>query len=298
MDTPWAYCNGEWKPSDRLGISVEDIGFQLGATVTERLRTFGQRVFRLDEHLSRMARSLEIVGLNADVIAGQIAGAVPEFIRRNQLQIAAGDDWSIVAFATPGVGEGGPPTVCVHGSPLMFGRWARQYELGVSVVVSDVRQVPENCWPTDLKCRSRMHYFLADRRAAAAQRGARALILDQDGYVAEATTANVLIYRNGEGLVSPPAAHILVGVSLGVVGELAARLKMPFVMRRLTVNEFQAADEALLTSTSICLLPIVQCDGLSIGDGQPGPVFHRLLAAWSDLVGLDVAEQARKLANR
>ena len=79
-----------------------------------------------------------------------------------------------------------------------------------------------------------MHFYLADRAAAARQSGARAVLLDDDGFVAEATTANVLVYREGEGLVSPPSEHILAGVSLGVVQELAGQLGMPFVMRPLT----------------------------------------------------------------
>ena len=66
----------------------------------------------------------------------------------------------------------------------------------------------------------------------------------------------------------------------------------------MTVDEFHAADEALLTSTSICVLPIVECDGQPIGSGQPGPIYRRLLAAWSDLVGVNIAEQARRFADR
>jgi branched-subunit amino acid aminotransferase/4-amino-4-deoxychorismate lyase len=143
-----------------------------------------------------------------------------------------------------------------------------------------------------------MHFYLADRQAAAVRPGGRAILLDEDGFVAEATTANVLVYRAGEGLISPPKEHILFGVSLGVVQELAGGLDVPFSMRRLTVEEFRSADEAMLASTSVCLLPIVECDGQPIRDGQPGPIFDRLLAAWSKLVGVDIAAQARQCAAR
>jgi branched-subunit amino acid aminotransferase/4-amino-4-deoxychorismate lyase len=298
MDAPWAYRNGEWIESAALCVAVDDVGFLLGATVTERFRTFRGEVFRLDEHLARMRHSLEIVSLAAGEIVAELGRAVPEFVRRNQSHLAADDDWSIVAFVTPGPMDAAQPTVCVHGHRLPFGRWAAQYEDGLAVVVSDVRQVPENCWPPELKCRSRMHYYLADRRAAASQAGARAILLDQEGYIGEATTANVVIYRVGEGLLSPPADHILAGVSLGVMRELSAAIGVPFVMRRLSVDELQSADEAMLTSTSICLLPIVTCDGRPIGTARPGAIYRRLLAAWNELVGLDVAEQARGRANQ
>jgi branched-chain amino acid aminotransferase len=326
METLQAYCNGAWVASDELAVAVDDVGFLLGVTVTERLRTFRGKIFRLDAHLKRMRRSLEIVGLDAAGIVDQVAAAVPELVARNRTHLAPDDDWAISAFATPGrtgtrptrhpadpapgkadrrvpavagcprvpgARGSGRPTVCVHGFPLPFHQWAGQYERGLPVVVSHVRQVPPNCWPPELKCRSRMHYYLADTRADAERPGARALLLDQDGNLGEATSANVLVYRKAEGLVSPPGEHILFGVSLGVVRELAGRLGVPFLERHLTVDELLAADEGMLASTSI-----VQCDGRPIGGGVPGPVYRRLLAAWSEMVGLDVADQARRFARR
>lgn len=298
MPTLCAYSDGRWIDRADLRVAVDDIGFLLGATVAERLRTFNGRVFRLDEHMRRLHRSLEIIGLAADPLVDEVGRAIPEFVSRNNQFLAADDDWSIVAFVTPGVSGSNRPTVCVHGHPLPFHEWAPLFDTGLSVVVSSVRQVPPNCWPPELKCRSRMHYYLADREAAARQPGARAVLLDEDGYVAEASTANVLIYLHQEGIISPPREHILAGVSLGVVEELAAKLDVPFVVRPLTVDEFRTADEALLTSTSVCLLPIVACDGTPIGGGIQGPIFRRLLAAWSELVGIDVAAQARHFASR
>jgi branched-subunit amino acid aminotransferase/4-amino-4-deoxychorismate lyase len=287
MDAPTAYLNGRWIARSELCISVDDVGFLQGATVTERLRTFRGQVFRLDEHVRRLRRSLAIVGLPVDEIASQIAQAAPEFVLHNQSLLGPGDDWSIAAFATPGAAGASRPTVCVHGNPLPFHMWAANYETGIRVVISDIRQIPPQCLPPELKC-----------RAASTQPGARAILLDENGHIAEATTANVLIYRDGEGIVTPPHDHILFGVSLGVVQELAASLNMRFVTRPLTVKQFRAADEAMLTSTSVCLLPIVQCNGQPIGRGQAGPVYRQLLAAWNDLVGVDVADQARRFASR
>jgi branched-chain amino acid aminotransferase len=298
MDQITVFLNGAWVPNSELHISVDDLGFLLGATITERLRTFGGQVFRLEEHLERLRNSLKIVGLDSDKICNQVATAVPEFLQRNGALIEAGDDWSIIAFVTPGTSGSGRPTVCVHGYPLPFKSWAAQYETGLPVVVSKIRQVPASSVPPELKCRSRMHFYLADREAAEKQPGARAILLDQDGFVAEATTANIVIFRNGEGFISPPHDNILVGVSLGVVEELAAQISVPFVKRRLTVDELCSADEALLTSTSICALPIVECNRRPIAGAKPGPTYRRLLSAWNDLVGLDIAEQARRYASR
>jgi branched-subunit amino acid aminotransferase/4-amino-4-deoxychorismate lyase len=298
MQSLVAYLNGQWIPASDLAVAVDDVGFLLGATVTERLRTFGGKVFRLDEHLHRMRRSLEIVGLDAPRLVSELADAIPQFVARNVGQIAAEDDWSIAAFVTPGIVGSGTPTVCVHGGPLPFGQWANFFDEGLATVISDVRQVPDNCWPSDLKCRSRMHYFLAEAQAKARRPGARAILLDQHGNVAESTTANVLIYRAEEGLSTPPSDHILVGISLGVVQELAGRLGIPFMRRRILPEEIAASDEALLTSTSVCILPVVECNGKSIGSGRPGAISQKLLAAWSELAGVDVVAQARRFATR
>jgi len=298
MKTRLAYLNGRWIPDTELAIGVDDVGFLLGATVAERLRTFRGKTFRIEEHLRRMQRSLSIVGLDAEAIVAELSEVVPEFVERNRSHIVADDDWTIIAFATPGAAGGGRPTVCVHGFPLLFRLWAKQYELGVSTMISRVRQVPPDCWPPALKCRSRMHYYLADMQASHEEAGARAILLDENGYVAEASTANVVVFRAAEGLISPPEEHILFGVSLGVVQELANRLDVPFVKRHLTVAELLSADEALLAGTSICLLPIVRCNRERIGSGAPGPTFGRLLGAWSEMVGVDIAAQANRFSSR
>lgn len=298
MTTVTAYFNGQWIPSTDLRVSVDDLGFLLGATATERLRTFHGQIYRLDDHIARLSGSLDIMGLDREAILKEMAAAIPEFLRRNQGQIDPNDDWAVIAFATPGSHSTHRPTVCVHGHPLPFHQWAEKFDSGVHVVTSQYRQVPPNCWPPELKCRSRMHYYLADREAAAKQPGARAIVLDQDGYIAEATTANVVVYREDEGLISPPYEHILAGVSLTVVKQLAVMLNIPFLMRPITVDEFCQADEAILASTSICVLPIVECNGKPVGDGRPGPVYKKLLHAWSAGVGVDIAEQARRFAAR
>src|SRR6476661_4764281 len=103
MDQITVFLNGAWVPNSELHIAVDDAGFLLGATVTERLRTFGGQVFRLDEHLNRLRNSLKIISLDSDAICKQVAAAVPEFLRRNGGFVESGDDWSIIAFVTPGV---------------------------------------------------------------------------------------------------------------------------------------------------------------------------------------------------
>lgn len=290
-----AYRNGEWIEDHGLTISVADVGFTQGITITERLRTFAGDVWRQADHIQRMSRSAEIVGIDLGVV-DEIDNAITEFARRHEAIRVAGagggsePDWAIAAFATPGID--GEPTRVVHGFPLPFEKWAHQYAEGVSVYLSDYRQTPANCWPTELKCRSRMHYYLADREADGREAGARAILLDQDGYVGEASIANVVIYNQADGIISPRREKILPGVSLAVLEELACIEGVSFTERDIQVDELHDADEIWFTSTSSCLLPVVRCDGVPVGTGRPGPGYQQMLAAWNRAVGLDIAGQA------
>lgn len=270
-------------------MPINDLGFVLGATVSERLRTFRGRVWRQAEHHRRLRNSAELIGLDP-VVADELDAAITQFSKRHESLRLSGDDWAIVALATPG--DGHTPTLCVHGFPLPFWNWASCFEEGVRLQVTDTVQTPNACWPPELKCRSRMHYFLADQQARKQEPGARALMLDQEGHVCEASTANLVIYREGEGIISPPAERILPGVSMGVLRNLAEARNIPFKESDLSVEDVQQADEVWITGTSICLQPVLSCHGVSIGDGKPGPVYRRFLAAWNDLVGLDIAGQA------
>jgi len=299
MTAPVAYFNDDWIDERQLALPVDDLGCLLGATLVERLRTCGGRPFRIGKHLRRMRRSLEIVGWDAPGLCQRVAEAIGEFTVHNAPLMAEGDDWSLVVLITPGkTYDAAQPTLIVHGHPLPFENWAAQYESGVDVAISSVRQVPANCWSPELKCRSRIHYYLADREAAAAHPGSRALLLDQAGFLGEASTANVVAFFADRGLVTPRLSGVLPGISIEVLFELADSLGIPHTEDDLLPEQFSAADEALLTSTSSCVLPIVRVDGQPLGQGQPGPVFKRLLAAWSELVGFDLTEQARRLTRR
>ena len=305
MDEPQAYCNGRFLPASELAVSPTDTGFVLGATIAEQLRTFSGKLFRLRDHLARLARSLEILGVRPEVTCDELAAAAGELVARNHALIDPGDDLGLTIFVTPGVypvyaASDGPaePNVSMHTYPLPFRLWADKYRSGQALRTTGIEQVPSASWPAALKCRSRMHYYLADRQAALAEPGARALLLDAEGRVAETSTANVVVYRADQGLVSPPESQALEGISLEQLWQLAADLGIPTSRRELSLDRVATADEVLLTSTPLCLLPVVRLDGEPIGRGTPGVVFGRLLRAWSELVGVDVAEQAKRFARR
>jgi branched-chain amino acid aminotransferase len=302
MPEPYAYLNGKLLPFSEAAIPVTDAGFTLGVTVAEQLRTFCGRIFRLSEHLERLERSLKIVGVTSPLTRADFERIANELVARNIALTEPGNDLGLSMYVTPGVystfakADNAGPLVGMHTYPLPFHQWQRKYEQGETLVVTKFRQVPGDCWPPELKCRSRMHYYLADKQAREIEPSARALMLDLQGFVTEASTANLLVYYRDVGLVSPPRERILPGISVAVVEELARKIELPFVHRDLTEDDLAAADEVLLTSTSPCVWPVTRLNGRPIGNGKCGEVARRLLSAWSELVGLDIEAQAARFA--
>jgi branched-chain amino acid aminotransferase len=303
-----AYLNGKFIDAPELVVPVYDTGFVLGVTVAEQVRTFRGRLFRLESHLRRLSHSLRVIDVEPGIDLDQLAEAARELAARNHALLDPEDDLGLSIFVTPGPystmaesarrdGRRGP-MVCMHTYALAFHLWVGNYQRGQSLAVSSVRQVPPDCWPPELKCRSRMHYYLADLQARRMQPSARALLLDHDDHVLEASTANIIIFRRGEGIISPPQEKILPGISVGVIGALAEQLGVGFHHRDLTVEDVRQADEVMLCSTSPCVWPVTELDGQPIGHGKQGEICHRLLAAWSELAGLDIVAQATKFSHR
>jgi branched-chain amino acid aminotransferase len=304
MIEPQAYLNGNFVAASQAAIPVTDGGFVQGTTVAEQLRTFSGELFRLEAHIERLFRSLAIVEVDPGLTSAEFARIAQDLAAQNHALLAAGDDLGLAMLVTPGAYPammGGKPsgaTVCMHTFPLRFDLWARKYQSGESLATTDVAQVQAACWPPELKCRSRMHYYLADKQARTRYPDSRALMLDDNGFVTETTSSNIVLYRRGVGLVMPPREKVLPGISLAVVVELAGQLGIEYVERDLMPADVAAADEVFLTSTSPCVLPVVRINGQEIGDAVPGEVYRRFISGWSDSVGVDILRQAERFANR
>jgi len=300
MAEPIAYLNGTYVDPSELTIAINDTGFVMGVTVSERLRTFGGQLFRWEAHLDRLSHSLEVIGLDFPGHRQELLTVAEKLVKQNHALLDPADDLGVCILVTPGSSrhDEPKPTICLYTYPLPFQDWLPWYRQGAKLIVSKVRQVPANCWPGDLKCRSRMHYYLADREAAEQQPGARALLLDQEGYVSEASTANLLLYRAGEGLISPPASKTLPGISLATVRELAKGLSLDWKERDLEVADLEHAEEIMLCSTSPCIWAVTEFNCEPVGNGQPGPIVKQLLAAWGTMVGLEIEAQASQFSSR
>ncbi|MDZ4821303.1 MAG: aminotransferase class IV [Planctomycetota bacterium] len=307
MPEPIAYLNGQFLPAAQAAIPLYDVGFVQGVTVTEQLRTFDGKIFAFERHWQRLSHSLEIVGIDPGKTESELLSIAQQVVDHNRKLVDAQDDLGVSIFLTPGpyetLADGAPAgvTLGVHTYRLPFDRWAKAYQHGVRLVTTEVQQVPTECWPAELKCRSRMHYYLADRRAAEIEPGARALLLDAAAHVTETSTANLLVWNEATGFVTPPRSRVLPGITLQVTKELSEKLDQPVTERDLTVADLHNADEMILCSTPSCILPVSSLNKKPIGGSThhiPGQMYQRLLSAWNELVGLDIAKQAVNFSKR
>ena len=297
------YLNGRMLPASEAHLAIFDAGVVLGATVTEMTRTFRHQPFRLQEHLDRLFRSLRYVRFAIGESKQELADISHELVAQNAPLLPEGGELGLIQFVTAGevaAYAGFEPaarrqatvgcTVCVHTFPLRWQRWAEKMRHGTHLITPSIRHVPPQCVDPKIKYRSRMHYYLADREAKLVDPGASALLLDLDGNVTETIAANFLFVDRGT-IVSPTTRNTLPGISRATVIELAAQLGIDFIERDCQTYQAVNADEAFLTSTPYCLMPVTKINGIPIGDGKPGPIFRRLLEAWDKLVGLDIEQQ-------
>lgn len=307
MPESLVYLNGKMVPASQAHLAIFDAGIVLGATVTEMTRTFRQNVYRLEDHIDRLFRSLKYTRMDIGSSKEQLIGASRELVAHNARLIDPADELGLIHFVTAGefptyAGSAGRaartvPTVCAHTFPMPFEFWTTKLLQGAHLVTPSIRHVPPQCYDPKMKYRSRMHYYLADKEAQLVDPDASALLLDLHGNVTETSGANFLIVDRG-AIVSPTLVNTLPGISRSMVITLAGRLGIPFIERDIQVHSVMNAEEAFTASTPYCLLPVTKINGVPIGDGKPGRVFKRLLDAWSGEVGVDIAEQIRTQGDR
>ncbi len=304
-----AWQDGNFLPRHQLSISPSDAGFVLGATVTEQLRTIQGKIFGADAHADRLSNSLRDVGIAPYETIEAIFSAADHVATHNHEVLTKGgkasdNDLGVVIFITPGLmasqnsGLPGKPSTTIHTFPLAFNLWADAYEFGTSLRCVTVRQVPKDCWSITAKVRSRLHYFLAEQEASAYEKGSRPVLAHADGRISETSTANIAALH-GRTIVTPPKEDALPGISMGYLKNISEDAGFQWETNSLTRENLLSADEVFLTSTPWCLLAATRIDGEIIGQKSPGPVFRRLLGAWSDNVGLNLPKQAlsrKKLA--
>ena len=296
MAEPISYFNGDFVPDSQCRIHVSDRGFLRGDTVYDVSRTFGGRVHRLGEHLDRLYRSLKYARIDPGMTLEEMEEVTNETLRRNP-PAAGGDSliWHTMVrgYAPPParINTPAPSTLCIQVKPIDFRGFAHQYQEGVHVIFPRTRSYSSNSLEPKLKHYSRMNFSMAELEATDQDPEAQAVLLDLEGNITENTSGNFFIVT--DGVIRTPTDHsILQGVSRLDIFDLARGLGIPVSEEDLQPYDAYTADEAFLTNTIYCALPVSRIDHRPLGSDIPGPVVQRLLAAWSETVGVDIVDQA------
>lgn len=269
------YLNGEWMPLSEARIPVLDRGFIFGDGVYEVIPVYAGRPFRAAQHLARLARSLELLRIPNPhdaaqwmTLIGKLQEANPMPDQMIYIQVTRG-----VARRTHAFPGEVTPTVFLMSNPMSLPAAAATQQGVACITIEDRR------W---LYCQIKSTSLLGNVLAAqaAADHGVTEAIQLRDGMLTEASASNVWVVKDGAVSAPPKDNQILEGIRYGLIEELCETMGIGFASRPVSREELFAADEVLLSSASKEILPVVTIDGQTIGQGEPGPVFKRLYAAY------------------
>ena len=296
------YFNGKLVPEAQAQISIYDSALMFGDMVFEMTRSFNKKQFKLSEHIDRLYAGVKILRIPLTMTPAEMARACLETIEANDHLFTKDDEHRLMIDVSRGLlgiyqgieGLHKGPNVIIADFPL---RWtvasmSGLFETGINAVITSQRAIPASLLDPKVKNRSRLYYLMANIEASQVEGDNNwALLLDPDGFVAEGTGDNFFIIKNG-AVISPEGRNILRGVSRAyVMQELCPQLGIPVIEKNIDPYDVYMADEAFMTGTPFCMLPVTALNGNPIGAGKVGPVFTTLLDKWSSNLGVDIKGQ-------
>lgn len=280
--------NGELIPASQARVSVFDHGFLYGYGLFETMRAYHGQIFLLERHLERLMNSAEVIGLGPGLAGIDLGQACRDTLRANdlgdarlRLTVSNGE-----ADAFPWAGVGAKPTVVVTArgyTPFS----AEKYSRGFRVGVSSLRRCQQSL-VSRIKSTNCLVAVLA-RQAAAAHGLDEALLLNDDGFIAEGGGCNVFFVKPSRLVTPSLGSGILPGITREVVLELAAALGIGVSEGTVGMSTIRHCDEAFLTNSMLEIMPLVAVSddagqAVTIGSGKPGEATRRLMAAYRERV--------------
>lgn len=281
------YLNGEFVDKADAKVSVFDHGLLYGDGVFEGIRLYGGCVFKLEEHLERLAFSAKAILLDLPMSLDEFANAVCETCRRNDLS-----NGYVRLVVTRGPGhlgltpDGcGPPNVIIIADDIQLYP-EELYENGLKIISVPTRRINAAALPPAVKSLNYLNNILA--KIEAKKVGfLEALMLNDKGEIAECTGDNVFIVSKGTVFTPPLDAGSLRGITRGAVMDLAEEIGYEVREQALTRYDLWTADECFLTGTAAEVIPCVEVDHRAIGDGKPGKVSRSLISKFREKVRID-----------
>jgi D-alanine transaminase len=283
MNDRLCYLNGQYKPLSQATVSVLDRGFVFGDGIYEVVPVYGRKLFRFDEHLARLDRSLAKIRI-ANPLSREAWLERCRKLAAALYEAEGADDQVVYLQVTRGVAprdhvmpEGVAPTVFMMSNPMKQAT-AEQRHHGVACTTArDFR------WERgDIKSISLLGNVLA--RQISADHGALETIMFRDGWLTEAAASNVWIVKDGALLGPPKSEHVLEGIRVELLRELCEDVGIAYNLKPISEAEVRTADEVILSSATKEVLPVTKLDGEPVGHGalrgKPGPVYARLHEAY------------------
>jgi branched-chain amino acid aminotransferase len=271
------YIDGEFFDEAEAKVSVFDHGLLYGDGVFEGIRFYNGRVFRMEAHLDRLWESGRSICLDVPISREAMDEALLETIRQNGLR-----DGYVRLIVTRGVGNLGlNPLHCRRPSVIIIASTIalypeEVYRKGLTVVTVATRRMSASALNPAIKSLNYLNNVLARLEANLANAD-EALMLNDQGNIAECTADNVFIVKHGQIMTPPITAGALRGITRSVVFDIAAELKIKISEPELTRHDLYIADEAFLTGTAAEVIPMINVDGRIIGNGKPGPITKRTI---------------------
>lgn len=273
----YVYLDGAFVEKDDAKISVFDHGLLYGDGVFEGIRLYRRCVYRLDEHLERLEYSAKAILLDLPMSRAELAEAVCESCRQNNLV-----DGYIRLIVTRGAGSLGlSPNSCKKPSVIIIADTIQLYppeiySKGLAIVTVPTRRINPAALNPAIKSLNYLNNVLA--KIEAAQMGAlEAIMLNDQGFVAECTGDNIFLVHKGQVLTPHVATGALRGITRQVIIDLCRELDLELIEKNITRYDVWCAEECFLTGTAAEVIPVISVDGRKIGTGHPGPVTERLL---------------------
>jgi branched-chain amino acid aminotransferase len=300
------YWNGKFIPESEARLSIYDSAFMFGDTVFEMTRSFNKVTFKLREHLERLYRSIRYLRIPLEMTIDEMEKTCFETQEANEPAFAPDDEHRLMINITRGLlsiyegidGASKGPNVIISDFPL---RWTtagmgKLFDIGINCVVPSQRTIPASLLDPKVKNRSRIHYLMANIQASQ-MKGENnwPILLDPDGFIAEGTGYNFFIVKNREVITSEPQ-NILRGISRAYIRALSC-YGFRFTEKNIDPYDVYESDEAFVTGTPFCMLPVVSLDGIMIGNGNIGPLYKEILGEWGEDVGVDIKAQIQSWDN-
>ncbi len=278
------WMNGKLVEPQQATVSIFDHGVLYGDGVFEGLRQYHGRVFRLADHIKRLYASARAIRLDIPYSAAEITAAIDTTLKANKLE----DSYIRLVVARGGGSLDISPANC--GTPGVFiiaGRIAMYsddtYRNGMAIITASTPRIAAAALSPRIKSLNYLNNIMAKWEAIDAG-VPEAVMLNHLGFVCECTADNIFIVRDGQLITPAEESGILLGVTRGVVLELAAEERIATRQTNLTRYDLYTADECFLTGTGAEIVPVVAVDKRSIGDGRPGAMTRRLTEAFHRLV--------------